>query len=461
MRCSRCGKELEENAPVCDECGAPVSCESDVTAGELSDRDPNTETEEGASVQLPVPVLPPENTGEWHGPGETVSVPDTAEEKRGKGPRAVAAVIAAFLVLCIIGAGGYWYWYSLPKNRAERLMRSAETHLAASEIVEAASDYRAVLEIIPDLLEAQNRLYTIWSEEVTAVMDLVDSGKFEEALERARILPQIDPERETMNHSALTVIYKEWASDLAGNDDPDGVEKLLSSASEELSESEIIDIRQSVVDTLRYFAVLKELRTDSEELILLSADEEVSAVFEKMSSFSEKFAEFVDLGGSVPFRYAPEGSETALAFYRYMSDCQLVVGSIDEEGRPEGTATAYYAELFGEDGQFLFCYTCGWEQGRPNGPCVYHELGADVSDSSDDIVIKGDLIDGLWDGETEELFRDGETYFITYSKGRVKILSDNGPDANVVGYNKDNTKMISFSDSAVSGQLGVPFIYIY
>lgn len=407
-------------------------------------------------------MVPPAENRNTADSDETGYIPqNTTGQTAENGSRAVAVIAAVILIIAIIGSGGFFYWYNLPQNRVSRLMKSAEEHLSRSETVDAAADYRSVLEIMPDSIEAENCLYSIWSETVTAVMDLVDLQKFEEAMTEVRLLPQIDPTRETMNHSAVTVIYREWASDLARKDDPDGVERLLSKAASDLSSSEIEDIRKSVEDTLRYFVVLKELYLDSQELISLHEAGNAAELFGRAAAYADKIGELVDLGGTLPFVYSPEGSGTQIGFYRYMSDIQFVIGDIDEEGKPRGEVTSYYGEYFGSEDQFLYSFTCKWSGGRPNGYCVYREYGADAVDEIDDVTIKGDVVDGKWDGETEELFRDGETYYISYSLGKVVVISENGTDANVVGYNSSNTKMITFSDAAVSGILGVPYIFIY
>ena len=396
-----------------------------------------------------------ETAGEWHSPDTGRS--ETVHEEKRK--LRTAAIAAAVLILCTVGAG--LIWYMLPVNRAERFIKRARKHETALELTEAAADYRKALKMVPDSAEALDGLYQIWSNEVTRVMDLVDEQRFEEALGLARMLPQIDPDRQTMNHSALTVIYRQWITALACKGDTEGVNKLLSEASEDLSSEEITDIRHSADDTVRYLSLIAEMDSDAEKLMALSADGHTEEVFGRMPDISRKAEEAFDLGGTNPYRFIPEGSQLGLALYLYAGDVQIVVGEIDDDGVPNGEAVLYYAELLGEEGQYLYSYLCEWKSGRPNGYCVYREMGANAEDSSDDIEIKGNLVNGLWDGETEERYRDGETYFITYEQGKVIVLSEDGPDSNVVGYNREKNRMIMFTDYAVSTEIGVPFIYIY
>ena len=392
---------------------------------------------------------------------EAGTVPQNVSGRVTDGGKHAALVVAAvILIIGIIGWGGFFYWYSLPENRAQRLMRSAEEHISRDERQEAAADYRTVLEIMPDSIEAENGLYAVWSETVTDVMDLVDQGEYQQALEMVRLLPEIDPQRETMNHSALTVIYRQWASDLAGKDDTDGVERLLAGAAGDLSGAEIEDIRQSIADTLRYFSLQKELFSDSQKMIDLHSEGKTAELFGAAADYSAKADEYVDLGGTLPLLYTSEQSGTRIGFYRYFSDIQFVIGDIDDSGRPQGEVTTYYGEYFGREDQFLYSFVCEWKEGRPNGHCDYREYGYDALNEIDDVEISGDVIDGMWDRETQERFSDGETYYISYETGKVIVISENGPDANVVGYNDSETKMISFSDAAVSGILGVPYIYM-
>jgi hypothetical protein len=292
-------------------------------------------------------------------------------------------------------------------------------------------------------------------------MDLVDAERFEDALNRARILPEIDPDRNTMNHSALTVIYRQWIIFLARGGDQTGIAEVLTEAASDLTGDEVADIRKSADDTLRYLSLMSELDAGSEEMIAVSGEGNTEALFGMLPDLSRKAEEAFELGGTNPYRFIPEGSETGLALYLYMGDVQAVVGEIDADGVPDGEAVIYYAELLGEEEQYFFSYSCEWKNGRPNGYCVYRDMGPDADDRSDDVVIRGSLVNGLWDGETEERYRDGETYFISYVEGRVTVLETDGPDSNVVGYNRDKTRMITFTDSAVSAELGVPFIYIY
>ncbi|MBQ1358666.1 MAG: hypothetical protein IIY63_05595 [Oscillospiraceae bacterium] len=436
-------------------CGAPSSEETAAETPGPSDNPfipvrVSAETDTGAEKHSAV-------SGEWHSPSEERHEPDTEPGRKGR--RIHAALIAVLLLFCVAGAG--LFWYMLPSNRAGRLISRAAAHQKAMELIEAASDYREALRIMPESEEAQQGLYLLWSGEVTQIMELVDEERFREALDRARCLPQIDPERETMNHSALTVIYRQWAVSLAGNGDPGELDRLLADAASDLSAEEISDIRQSVRDILKYISLLRELDEESEGIIELSESGRAEDVFGRMTEFARKAEEAFELGGTNPYCFRAEGSDKGLALYLFQGDVQTVVGEIDEDGVPDGEATIYYAELQGEEGQYLYTYSCEWKNGRPNGYCIYRELGYDAEDASDDTEIKGNLVNGLWDGETAETYLDGETYYITYKNGIVEVISKDGPDSNVVGYNRDGTRMITFTDAAVSTELGVPFIYIY
>ena len=434
MVCRECGCQIPDDSVTCPECGSVLSGEEEAVSSETND-----DTEIVPRIKA----------------FDIVDTGDTAPDggKTGKRRALIIPVIAAALVLLFL------CYYNLPQNRYERLMKRAEEHLSRYETVLAAAEYRKALRLMPDSQEAQDALYSIWSEILDEVMSLADGGCFDAALVKARILPQIDPDRSTMNRSAVTVIYKQWVRFLAETGDSGGISRLLSDAAEDLTEDEIAQLRQEAADAEDYFRIVDMLNEEAEKIISLSDEGNTEEVFTEIAVLSGLADRYMDLGGNAPFVFGTDGAEKELGYFFSGFDVSVVIGKLDLFGIAEGEATAYYAERFGMEGQYLYWYTCEWKNGRPNGYCEYYETEGFESEEPVCVTMKGMLSDGDWDGEVEETYTDGETYSIKYDKGHVEVLLIEDTDRNIVGYNKDGSKKRYYSDQAVGYEYGVPYMY--
>ena len=434
MVCRGCGSQIPDDSVICPDCGGKPEAESEAVCSGPCD------VPEDLTHIKAFDMVEPEGTV-------------SAGRKKGKRAVVIVPILAAAAVLVFL------CYYSLPKNRYKRVMRRAEEHLNRLESVLAAEEYRKALKLMPDSEEAQEALYVIWSTVLDEVMSLADGRCFDEALARARILPEIDPERSTMNRSAIMVIYKQWVRALAEVNDPDGIEEVLSEAADDLTAEETGDIRDEASRAVSYYRIIDMLNGEADRIISLSEEGNTEAVFTEIDALTVLADQYMDLGGNAPFVFGTGETGKELGYFFSGYDVSVVIGKLDLFGIAEGEAEAYYAERFGLEGQCLYWYRCEWKDGRPNGYCEYHETDGIMSDDQVQISIRGNLCDGDWDGEVEETYSDGETYTIRFEKGRVEVISIEETDRNVVGYNKNGDKKRYYSDQAVSYEHGVPYMY--
>ncbi len=380
---------------------------------------------------------------------------DAGSRSAGTAGRTAAVITALLAAAALIF---FLCYYNLPSNRYKRVMKAAAGYLNEQETVLAAEFYRKALELMPGSEEAEGALYGIWSRALDEIMELADRGSFKDALLQARKLPQIDPERSVMNRSAIAVIYKQWVCALAESNDAEGIRKLLSDASEDLSGEEIEQVRQEASRAEEYYRILRMLNEKAEEIILLDREGNISEVFAKIPALAEMTDRYIDLGGNAPFIFGHKEGEQLGYFFSGL-DVFVVIGKLERTGIAEGEATAYYVECLGTEDEYLYRYTSDWRDGRPNGYCEYSEMSGGMTENRAGITMTGVLSGGDWDGEVEETYTDGETYTITFVKGYVEIIEKEDADLNLVGYNKGGNKKRYYSDQEASHEYGVPYMY--
>jgi|GEM_PF-2321707 len=453
MYCRNCGAVIADDAAVCPVCGTEVAQapdpapEAGVTAqdggpGSLPSQTGAEEREGAPAEELPGTVPQPE-------------APDSAEEKKD-GSSNLPVIISVALIGILLCAGIFLYWYNIPANRADRIMEKASLLYEEGDYAGAAEKCREALELVPDQEEAGELIYSIWDRMLDESMSLSDSGKYREALEAAKLLQDIYPEQETMNSSAVEAVYSQWADALAAQDDKDGLEELFSMAGRDISEAALAVIRERTDAALKLNAGRRVLDGLLSEAVACYSRGEAAGVLALAPELLEQSRTFLELGGSLPYVYTDAESGVSAGFCTAEGNCvQITVGEHGDRGVPQGAGTVYVADQIGGNNQLYMYYTVTWENGAPNGGTEYHELGYEYEDDSDFIVMRGNVKNGLWDGKVEEEFWDGETYYLNFDEGEVEVISRNGTDKNVVGYNSDGTKMLLWSDASAAGLHGL------
>ena len=75
------------------------------------------------------------------------------------------------------------------------------------------------------------------------------------------------------------------------------------------------------------------------------------------------------------------------------------------------------------------------------------------------MTVRGNAVNGYFDGNVSMLASDGYTYGVSFTSGTVKVLADTAPDGqkNVIGYANDGERWLCWSDDQISRLHGVPY----
>ena len=431
MFCRKCGAEISDSAVSCPVCGTPVVS-----------RAPKDGTRAAATEAMRAAAR-------------------KARADAGKTPAAVIRrrrIIALVCTLLVLAAGIIVLILNIPNIKYNRLMKNAAEDLENGSDVEAALKYRQALELRPDSEEAESAVYAIWDAAMDETVALTDAGSFEEALKRGRTLGQIDPDRESFNRSALLVIYRGWAAELAENSDTEGLARIYKEAESDLRKDEIESIREAADRTVSLIDVTARADAASEKFMEACRADDTNYMYSAFLSMEKLETEYIELGGAYPFTYRNSESGEGVVFRRDEGMVQICSGRIGDDGEPYGEVTVWYITEMNTTSQFICTYRSSWDSGAPHGETHLTEMGYSVEDTTDDIAITGRLAWGLWDGEMYRTPHGEPTFTLTYNNGMVKVLQKLADDQNIVGYSDDGSRMIMYTDASVSSPHGVDYL---
>lgn len=390
---------------------------------------------------------------------EPIKVNQVMEDKKAADRKRKGSLIA-FLAIAAAIAGFLWYYLSLPENVYTRHLRRADKAAQQGDIAAAAAEYNLALEIRPDSPIASDKLREYWNVVSTEADDLAQRSQFEQALEKAKLLKQINPEKAGDAAIVVERILSAWASAAVVGGNENDVDQVLTIAGSELSESGYDRIAAVVRDTRARISYSGYFTRTGDRCLELNAAEDRSYILSLMDEMVTDIAEYAAQGGTFPVRTGsnPLGAEAAF-YYEEGNALQIYIGEFDEYGERTGTA-ASYVMLYSGDRREYWYYTCGWRWNQPHGNFSASCYGSRPADGVD-YVTDGQLVDGLFEGQ-RTITPDGEdTFYLTYTSGHPEILEEEESDGtrNVVGYTSDRWDWIGMDDEAVKDRTGLPYVY--
>ena len=390
---------------------------------------------------------------------EPIKVNQGMEDKKAADRKRKGSLIA-FLAIAAAIAGFLWYYLSLPENVYTRHLRRADKAAQQGDIAAAAAEYNLALEIRPDSPIASDKLREYWNVVSTEADDLAQRSQFEQALEKAKLLKQINPEKAGDAAIVVERILSAWASAAVVGGNENDVDQVLTIAGSELSESGYDRIAAVVRDTRARISYSGYFTRTGDRCLELNAAEDRSYILSLMNEMVTDIAEYAAQGGTFPVRTGsnPLGAEAAF-YYEEGNALQIYIGEFDEYGERTGTA-ASYVMLYSADRREYWYYTCGWRWNQPHGNFSASCYGSSPADGVD-YVTDGQLVDGLFEGQ-RTITPDGEdTFYLTYTSGHPEILEEEESDGtrNVVGYTSDRWDWIGMDDEAVKDRTGLPYVY--
>ncbi|MBR2739087.1 MAG: zinc-ribbon domain-containing protein [Oscillospiraceae bacterium] len=390
---------------------------------------------------------------------EPIKVNQGMEDKKAADRKRKGSLIA-FLAIAAAIAGFLWYYLSLPENVYTRHLRRADKAAQQGDIAAAAAEYNLALEIRPDSPIASDKLREYWNVVSTEADDLAQRSQFEQALEKAKLLKQINPEKAGDAAIVVERILSAWASAAVVGGNENDVDQVLTIARTELSESGYDRIAAVVRDTRARISYSGYFTRMGDRCLELNAAEDRSYILSLMDEMVTDIAEYAAQGGTFPVRTGsnPLGAEAAF-YYEEGNALQIYIGEFDEYGERTGTA-ASYVMLYSGDRREYWYYTCGWRWNQPHGNFSASCYGSSPADGVD-YVTDGQLVDGLFEGQ-RTITPDGEdTFYLTYTSGHPELLEEEESDGtiDVVGYTSDRWDWIGMDDEAVKDRTGLPYVY--
>ena len=424
MLCPRCGWENPDDSSFCTRCGAPFE-----DAGRK------------------------EETGE-----EGKEAPRRCFARR-------EVFLAAAVVLLIIGeillnAG-------IRNARYSSYIAEAEEAVLQEEWALAGRSYNKALRLRPHSQELTDEIHELWLKVQLISAECCVDGRFQEAVEAARNLREIEPGNEIGNLSAMRSAYLTWVLELAEQGSEQETGKVIELASEDLPEEDIRDIR----DYAELLSQIAGLRRDIAQGLRPMLDHSfgpdsvsvraMDTVRTIILDLMDKLESYDELGGWFPVVAAEsaDGPAAGIWFDGY-GGFQIYLGTMDADMVRQETGENWFVQdLGGEEEIWEYAYCLGWRDDIPCGEFLRISCGADGR-----ILrrMRGQLVDGRYDGDIETFWEDGETYTLTFEEGKIKVLSETAPDGSgalIVGYSSDGKKWISLSPEETERIYGIRYIY--
>lgn len=396
---------------------------------------------------------------------ETEEAP--AEEKetsRRRIPRR-AVFLAVAVILLVIGelllnAG-------IRNRRYAGLISQAQEAVISEDWSAAGLAYNKALKIHPDRQELIDAIHELWLRVQLASADCCVSGRFEEAVEIARTLREIEPGNEIGNLSAMRSAYLSWVLELAETGNEQDSTRVVALASEDLPEDDVRDISD-------YAALLGEIASIKREIaqglrpmletaagpdtVSIRAMDTVRAI---ISELRDRLEHYEELGGWFPVAVSDsyEGPAAGIWYDGY-GGFQIYLGSMDADMVRQGSGENWFiTDPDGEEENWEYVFCSGWKDDIPEGDFVRVRCSADGKVTR---RMRGQLKAGRYDGEIETFWDDGRTYVLTFDEGIVRVLSETAPDgtpATVVGYTADGKNWIAISKEEAQMIYGIRYIY--
>ena len=421
MLCPKCGWENPDDSVFCTRCGAPF---------------------EGAEKKA-----------------------ETAEKApRRRLPRR-AVFLAAAVVLLIIGE--ILLSIGIRNTRYDSYVSQAKEAVLQEKWAAAGQAYNKALKLRPDLQELIDEIHELWLRVQLISADFCISGKFQEAVETARVLKEIEPDNDIGNLSAMRSAYLTWVLELAEEGNEQETDRVVGLASADLPEEDVEEIKD-YADLLGEIAGYKReiaqgLRpmlehTSGPDAVSIRCLETVKGIILDLRDRLERYEE---LGGWFPVAVADSYDGPAAGIWHDgYGGFQIYLGTMDiDMVRQKSGENWYVLDPGGEEEIWEYAWCDGWKDDIPCGEFVMIRCSADGR-----ILrrMRGQLKDGRYDGPVETYWEDGETYMLTFDDGVIEILSDTAPDgsaANVIGYSKDGKKWIAVTDEEAARVYGLRYIY--
>lgn len=417
--------EEAEPEPITEEAAEEPTETAEETPPEEAVQEPEPAGEETPAEPQPEPV-------------KEAPVP---EKKKNRTPLLIG--IAAALL-----AAGILIYNVLPSTRFNRAVKAAEQYYADSNYLSAVEEYEKALALRPADPDIS---FDAASVICARAEELFFDGEYEAVLEMVeRDLPLLSEEAQPLVEDYAGYAYDYIAQELI---DEENFAAARDRVQEGIDKGYDLDFVMNKIDRAEQQQIA--LKNDREFLTevagLLDKDDYEGA----LNTFRDKYSQILidnlasDLSGGVIVD-VPGGKFKQIGLFYDDYYHTVYYGDFKGSDR-EGTGSVYLVYSPGSTFTYKTSTYCigDWKNNKPNGAMKEYMKIYSGDELQLDAVITSTVKDGLYNGDVEEV-RDGESFYGTYTEGKVNVIDETDPngEANrVVMYNSDRSRWIFYRNS--------------
>ncbi|MBQ6221815.1 MAG: zinc-ribbon domain-containing protein [Solobacterium sp.] len=441
MYCRKCGALLKEEDVFCGNCGTkvlPEVTEEVIQQAEI--------TEEPVSVEVPEPQ--PEIVKEPV-PEEPVRVSEPApvKETPKKNTRLPLILAVMALLACI---GGYFLYQNSPSVKYKKAFAAGEKALSEADFEVAEAQFRLAGEINAEGADqAIKEVYSAWAESY---------DEYTKKIELYKKAAQEYPDQEDYYRRKIYEVYEQESYRIMESDDYSEIALNRVYDVLDLADADGFDtteLRDEFKTEVLIRIYLADLKWEAGLIARLIDSDQPEEIFEDLRYVNIDLGKLTELG--VPLPLTVELEDTGYPYFKcyyandtVSDDYGCYYGELENDVRT-GAGYFMYHVFDTEDNQIYDeIYGSFWEDDLPEGETVDYSI---IRNSQNqpllNVIIHGNLVHGIFDGDFSLEYGDGVVFYGTYDDGYVKVIMNpdpNGDPVNVFAMTEDKSSWLYYRD---------------
>ena len=490
MFCSRCGKEISNDASFCPYCGMQLDRISAIEEGaagafgsvavaaeNVADKS-NAVAEEAAKEVKEVAEEAKETVSnavsEAKEAAEEIkevsadaaaaeavisnvnadiadaAVANTAEpaKKKSKLPIILA------LVLVVLGVAGYFIYNNLPSTKSGKLIKQIDQLISEEKYEDALQAAASAKELTPDnaaVFQAYDKIF-----EAQCKQYLTEDGKPKSlnALELYVEAAKIVPESKDKYLAKASEYFKYTAEIMLKLDNPSTLRALVSYFKEYSEKEGVPGLAASIAsleaqaEKLERAAAFKEFGNQLKAYVDKGDHSGmISAVLLANIKTSDVYKKVLQPAGTIssnfPIITDVDGTTKKVGVYYKNGLYHVYYGDYDANNKRSGEGIWIPVVNNGLTGDiYHYYYDCEWANDKPNGK-VKAYIDYTRSGTKNAYEIDSNAIDGYLDGETKYSYDNGANiYTVNIIKGEPQLIETDSKGRKIYGYNQDKSRIL-------------------